>query len=147
MSSPESFLPNAHPNPPSGGPSNASLIQEVATRAEKKVGQIGATAGLKKHAYAKKLLDRYQRRYGRRGLETEVNYKGHRPAGYGEKGSTRLDVYDITTGEVYDYKFTQKPGRGVPQSQQHKIRREGPRNMRNIIEVNPRHESKTDRRF
>ena len=59
------------------------------------------------------------------------------PARYGEKGSVRLDVYDTKTGDVYDYKFTQNPGRGVSLKQQDKIRREGPGNTRNILEINP----------
>ena len=59
-----------------GGRSDANLIGEVATRAEIRVGSPGAVAGLRKHIYAKRLLDRSQRRYGNRGLETEVSFKG-----------------------------------------------------------------------
>ncbi|MDO6583430.1 hypothetical protein Q4491_18995 [Photobacterium sp. 2_MG-2023] len=111
-------------------------MQDVASRAEKKIGGFGAAAGSKKHAYAKQLMDRYQRRFGG-SLETEVSFRGGQPVGYGTKGSTRLDVWDPATGNVYDYKFTVRPGRGVSARQQTKIRTQGPSGINNIIEVNP----------
>ena len=119
------------------GRSNPDLMGEVATRAEVRIGRPGAAAGSSKHAYARRLLERYQRRYGNRRLETEASFKGGSPARYGEKGSVRLDVYDTQTGDVYDYKFTQHPGQGISQKQQDKIRREVPGTIHNILEVNP----------
>jgi hypothetical protein len=82
------------------------------------------------------LLDRYQRRYGGN-LETEVSYIRGQRARYGQKGSTRLDVYDPITGDVYDFKFVKTPGRGISQRQQSKIRGHGPAGIVDIIEVNP----------
>jgi RHS repeat-associated protein len=119
-----------------GSRSTKDLIQSVATRAERRIGGRGAAAGSRKHAYAKRLLDRYQRRYGGN-LETEVSYIRGQRARYGQKGSTRLDVYDPITGDVYDFKFVKTPGRGISQRQQSKIRGHGPAGIVDIIEVNP----------
>ena len=51
---------------------NARLVQEIATRAESKIGGTGRLAGIDKHTYAKNLLDRYQSMFGDRGLQTEI---------------------------------------------------------------------------
>jgi len=116
---------------------NAQLVQEIATRAERKIGGTGRVAGTKKHAYAKKLLDRYQKRHGDRGLRTETTWYNHAPAKYGTKGSTRIDVFDKNTGAVYDYKFTTRPGQGLSRSQVNKITNHGPLNITSVTEVNP----------
>jgi len=116
---------------------NGELVKDVATAAESKVGGVGAAAGSKKHAYAKKLLDRYQKMFGSRGLETEVSYVGGVPKGYGTKGSVRLDVWDKNARVVYDYKFTTNPGKGLTTSQISKIVKEGPKSIAQILEVNP----------
>ena len=90
---------------------NTELIQEVANRAGRwgmrKDLQGGAVAGSRKHAYADRLLTRYQRLYGDRGLTTEVSYcRGQ--AGLHGKGSIRLDVVEgplHNPTAIYDYKF------------------------------------------
>ena len=93
----------------STNPSNADLIQAIATRAEARIGGTGRFAGTTKHAYARKILDRYQGIYGSRGLVTEQDYLAGRPVPPGTKGAARPDVYDPATGIVYDYKFTIRP--------------------------------------
>lgn len=94
----------------STNPSNADLIQAIATRAEARIGGRGPVAGTYKHKYAQQLLDRYQGIYGSRGLVTEQDYLAGRPVPRGTPGGTaRPDVYDPATGIVYDYKFTTKP--------------------------------------
>jgi hypothetical protein len=90
---------------------NTELIQEVANRAGRwgmrKGLQGGAVAGSRKHAYADRLLTRYQRMYGDRGLTTEVSYSRGQ-AGLHGKGSIRLDVVEgplNNPAAIYDYKF------------------------------------------
>jgi RHS repeat-associated protein len=119
------------------GYTNEQLVQEIATRAEKKIGGIGSVAGTKKHTYAKDLLDRYQSIFGDRGLKTETSWLNNQQVPYGTKGSARLDVLDINTGDVFDYKFTIRPGKGLSQRQTNKILNQGPLNITNIKEVNP----------
>ncbi|WP_433958703.1 RHS repeat-associated core domain-containing protein [Cytobacillus horneckiae] len=72
------------------GYTNEQLVQEIATRAEKKIGGAGSVAGTKKHTYAKDLLDRYQSIYGDRGLKTETSWLNNQQVPYGTKGSARL---------------------------------------------------------
>ena len=74
--------------------STSMLVQQVATRAENYIGGKGAVAGIKKHAYAKKFLDTYQRIYGNRGLELEKRVQNARP-----------DVRDPINKIIYDFKF------------------------------------------
>ncbi len=95
---------------------NGELVQEIARRAEvwgtrKGLPSAGGgpIQGTLKHNYAKRLLDKYQSRFGSRGLETEGSYKFNEATRYGEKGGVRFDVYDKTTGRIYDYKFTRHP--------------------------------------
>lgn len=83
------------------------------------------------------MLDRYQKRYGDRGLKTERSYIDGVKQKYGTKGSVRLDVYDAKRKIVYDYKFTKNPGRGLSKRQINKIREQGPKGIRQIREVNP----------
>jgi hypothetical protein len=67
-------------------------------------------------------LDRYQKIYGDRGLQTEKSFKNSNYAKhYGEKGSVRVDVWDTKTGTAYDYKFTKRKGRGLSKKQTNKI--------------------------
>lgn len=111
--------PNGQPCACNGStnPSNLDLIQAIATRAEAKVGGSGAVAGTKKHAYADKLLTRYQGIYGSRGLVTEQSYLNGAVVPHGTAGSARPDVYDPAAGIIYDYKFLLNPGRGIGQRQ------------------------------
>ncbi|MFE3578269.1 ricin-type beta-trefoil lectin domain protein [Streptomyces vinaceus] len=111
--------PNGQPCACNGStnPSNLDLIQAIATRAEAKVGGSGAVAGTKKHAYADKLLTRYQGIYGSRGLVTEQSYLNGAVVPHGTAGSARPDVYDPAAGIIYDYKFLVNPGRGIGQRQ------------------------------
>lgn len=113
-------------------------MQDIATRAERKIGGTGKVAGTKKHTYAKKLGERAQDRFGQRGLEFEKGYKGGKKLNKGDprKGSTRLDVYDQTTETVYDYKFAKDPGKGLRPKQVRKIQEQGPKDAK-IIEVSP----------
>ena len=56
---------------------------------------LGATGqGTKKHSYAKDLVDRYQNRFGSRGLRAEESNLNRFPANYGTKGGSRFDIYD-----------------------------------------------------
>ena len=56
--------------------SNQQLVQKAATLAEKRIGGTGKIAGTRKHTYAEKLLTRYQKIYGNRGLEIETTWLG-----------------------------------------------------------------------
>jgi hypothetical protein len=121
-----------------GGRTNAELVQQIATRAQnwgtrRGLGE-GGTAGSLKHGYAKRLLERYQNRYGQRGLHAESSWINHGPTKYGKKGSTRLDVWEPGTGRVYDYKF----GNATMSSEQlQTIMRHGPFEIKHVIVVRP----------
>ncbi|MEU3743772.1 MULTISPECIES: RHS repeat-associated core domain-containing protein [Streptomyces] len=130
--------PNGQPCACNGStdPSNLELIQAIATRAEAKVGGSGAVAGTKKHAYADKLLTRYQGIYGSRGLVTEQSYLNGAVVPHGTAGSARPDVYDPAEGIIYDYKFLLHPGRGIGQRQANLNARHVPGAWL-TIEVNP----------
>ena len=112
------------------------LVQDIATRAERAVGGTGGVAGTLKHHYAARMLRIYQRMFRNLGLEVESSYLGGAPARYGQTGSTRLDVYDPTTGIVYDYKFTIRPP-ALKARQVRKILTHGPAHITNVQEVNP----------
>ncbi|WLQ13235.1 FG-GAP-like repeat-containing protein [Hahella aquimaris] len=111
------------------------LLQEIATRAERKIGGTGRIAGIHKHSYARKLLERYQDMFGQRGLQTEVSYRGRAQTTYGRKGSVRLDVYDVAARIAYDYKFVTNPP-GLSTRQINKITANALPGTR-VIEVNP----------
>jgi hypothetical protein len=90
---------------------NAQLVQEIANRADAwgTRNQLGATgrAGTLQHGYADRLLTRYQKIYGDRGLSTEVPYLNG-IAGKRGLGSIRLDVVEGDLNApiaIYDYKF------------------------------------------
>ena len=92
------------------------FVQEVATRAERKIGGTGAVAGTQKHAYAAELIERYQRRFGPvgGGLATEQSYLGGAYLGRSVNlpGSVRLDVVEGTLtspSAVFEFKFTINP--------------------------------------
>lgn len=81
----------------------------------------------------------YQKMTGQRThLETETSYLNRNPipVSRGAKGSARPDVYDPTTGTIYDYKFVKNPGRGISQRQQNHNSNNVP-NVTNQIEINP----------
>ena len=65
--------------------------------------------GSLKHQYAKKLLDRYQKMFGDRGLETEFPFNN----GPGNRGF--LDVVKHSTMQIWDYKF----GKAVMSTEQY----------------------------
>ena len=95
----------------------------------------GATAreiGTAKHVYAKDVLDRYQSMYGNRGLVTESSWLGGETATYGTKGSARLDVLDMNSGAVWDYKFGLTP---MSAAQRAKITLQGPPSITSITEL------------
>lgn len=94
---------------------NAQLVQDVATRADawgtrQGLSATGHVSGTLKHGYADKLLTRYQRMFGNRGLRTEQRYLNGQvwQEGMGLKGTVRLDVVEgplTSPTAVYDYKF------------------------------------------
>jgi len=93
---------------------NPELVEEIGTRAQRWAKRKGLTGtprqiGAKQHKYARDLLERYQSRFGQRGLQTEVSFKNGKVVRYGKKGSVRADVFDPATGEIWDYKFGTTP--------------------------------------
>jgi hypothetical protein len=109
--------------------SDAAFLKEIARRAERKIRATGAVAGSRKHSYAERLTNRYQRLTGqRRNLVTEQSYLNGAQVSRGTTGSVRPDVYDPSSGAIYDYKFTVRPRRGMS------LRQQG-RNLRNVPHV------------
>lgn len=107
---------------------NGSLVRSIAARAEAWAIRNALTGsarqiGTAKHAYAMALLRRYQSLFGSRGLVAEVSYLEGERVEYGTSGSARLDVMDIQTREVWDYKFG---ARGLSPAQRLKILIQGP---------------------
>lgn len=104
---------------------NAELVQEVGNRAMRQSFEGSARVqGTLRHSYADRLLTRYQRMYGDRGLSTEVRYMGGVP-GQGGRGSIRLDVVDgplRNPNAIYDFKFG---AAGLTPSRINQIRRVG----------------------
>ncbi len=94
---------------------NGDLVQSIGMRADR-IGALrmglgnGPVAGTAKHVVADKMLSRYQRMFGDRGLSTEVRYVNNAPWREGDPllGSIRLDVIEgprISPTQVWDYKF------------------------------------------
>ncbi|MCP4591860.1 MAG: hypothetical protein GY842_14080, partial [bacterium] len=115
---------------------SGQLIEDIGTRARtwgQRKGLTGSarTIGAKQHGYAKRLLNRYQRRFGDRGLVTERSFVNGVEVPYGAKGSTRLDVLDLNTGAVWDYKFGTTP---MSAAQRARILTHGP-SVTSITEV------------
>jgi len=104
--------------------SDRDFLTELATRVERHgvrkgwgAAGTGPKQGTLKHAYADRLLARYQRMTGQRQhLLREQSWKGGHSVKHGTKGSARPDVFDPTTGAIYDYKFT-RSGRGISAAQ------------------------------
>jgi hypothetical protein len=69
-------------------------------------------------------------------LVSEESYLNKGPASYGDAGSSRPDVFNPSTGQLFDYKFVKNPGKGLRQPQM-------TRNLKNVpgvkeqIEINP----------
>lgn len=85
------------------GLSNFQLVAKAAEKAERAIGGIGRFAGTEKHIYSFKLLERYQKIYGNRGLRTNVYFNNEGLLGPNNKGF--LDVWDQTNNIIYDFKF------------------------------------------
>ncbi|MES2506455.1 MAG: RHS repeat-associated core domain-containing protein [Verrucomicrobiota bacterium] len=124
------------------GRTNAQLVQDIATRAEAwgtrqgiPAAGSGPVQGTLKHGYAERLLDRYQSLYGSRGLQTEASYLNGQAVPYRTKGSVRLDVYEPSTGSVWDYKFTPTPS--LPASRVQRIINNGPAGINSVDAVGP----------
>jgi RHS repeat-associated protein len=114
-------LKAAQPGGKYAGHTDAEFLTEIATRAEAKIGGKGSVAGSHKHSYAKTMLQKYQgSTKQRQHLEAEKSYLKEKKAAYGTKDSSRPDVRDKVTGEIYDYKFTESPGKGIPEAQQNR---------------------------
>jgi len=123
---------------PKGGPAprtNLQLVQDIATRAQAKFGGSGPVAGSLKHAYARRLLERYQSLFGQRGLRTEVSFLNGGEVKYGRPGSVRIDVWNVAAKVAYDYKFVRQPP-GLLPGQTQRIQAHGPPGI-TVIEVNP----------
>jgi hypothetical protein len=89
---------------------NGQLVQDIGTRADAWATRKGLAGtpqqlGTAKHGYASRLLRRYQSMYGDRGLVVERSFLGGSEVPYGTSGSVRLDVLDLNTRAVWDYKF------------------------------------------
>jgi len=124
------------------GRTNAQLVQDVATRAEAwgtrqgiPAAGSGPVQGTLKHGYAERLMDRYQSMYGSRGLQTEASYLNGQAVPYGTKGSVRLDVFEPSTGSIWDYKFTPNPS--LPGSRVQRIINNGPAGINSVDAVGP----------
>lgn len=78
---------------------NEELVNKAADKAHRAIEGSGHVVGTKKHTYATKLIDRYQKIYGDRGLHLNLYFDD---IGYG-KGF--LDVYDKSNNAIYDFKF------------------------------------------
>ena len=117
---------------------NAELVQEIGTRADAWATRQGLAGtpqqlGTWEHGYAQRLLNRYQNMFGDRGLVTEQSYLNRVWKPYGTAGSVRLDVRDISTGAVWDYKFG---AGGLTPAQRLRIITKGP-NVTSVTEVRP----------
>ena len=103
-------------------------MEDIGARAEAWGAREGLTGtarsiGSAKHFYAKQVLERYQRMFGDRGLVAERSFLNGGRVRYGLSGSARLDVLDINTGAVWDYKFGTTP---MTAAQRLKVMTHGP---------------------
>jgi hypothetical protein len=98
------------------------FLEEVATRVESEgirrgwgASGTGPRQGSVKHTYAERLVGRYQQMTRQRThLEIERSYLNGGRVSRGTSGSSRPDVYDPVSGDVYDYKFVRNPGQLLP---------------------------------
>ncbi len=93
---------------------DVAFLKNVAKIADREVNkQVAAsgkrvsarTLGTMKHKHAEDLINRYQTKIRHRGLETEISFRGGLLSRYGARGSVRLDVFQSSTGRVWDFKF------------------------------------------
>ena len=110
---------------------NAELVEEIGARADAWGTRQGLTGtareiGTAKHVYARDLLRRYQSRYGDRGLVAERSFLNRNWVEYGTSGSVRLDVLDVNTNAVWEYKFGVTP---MSPAQEARILMHGPRGV------------------
>lgn len=87
----------------SKGLTDRELVTKAAQKAENAIGGKGRFAGITKHTYANNLLSRYQNIYGYRGFEFNYYFNNEALLGANNKGF--LDVINIQTMTIYDYKF------------------------------------------
>ncbi|HVJ26062.1 MAG TPA: hypothetical protein VM493_00925 [Vicinamibacterales bacterium] len=87
--------------------------------------------------YAKKVLERFQSMTGQKpDLLAEKSYLGGKRASYGTAGSSRPDVFNPATGEIFDYKFVRNPGKGLSAAQRAKNAKDVP-GVTKQTEINP----------
>jgi len=123
---------------------DAVFLQRIAAKAEStgmRAGQgaagTGSAQGVWKHTYAKKVLERYQKMTGQKpDLLAEKSYLGGNQASYGTAGSSRPDVFNPVSGEIFDYKFVRNPGKGLGPAQRAKNVKNVP-NVTKQTEINP----------
>jgi hypothetical protein len=94
----------------SGEVSTDAFLEEVARRAENRIGGTGRVAGTLKHSYASRMITHYQNMFGQvgGGLESEQSYYNGGIVNWGRRGSVRLDVVEgdlQLPAAVYDFKF------------------------------------------
>lgn len=112
--------------PPTSSLSDEDFLRRIAQRAERwgvrkgfGAAGTGPLQGTAKHGYAEALIRRYQRMTGQRThLEIESSYLGGSSVPRGTAGSARPDVYNPSTGEVFDFKFTRDSSSPIRPSQQ-----------------------------
>ena len=91
------------------GLSNKKIVQKAADKANRAIRGYGPVVGTKKHEYASKLIERYQKINGDKGL----NVKEYFDNGVGNRGF--LDVHDVQNNVIYDFKFGINPRMGQKQ--------------------------------
>jgi hypothetical protein len=69
-------------------------------------------------------------------LESEVSFLNKAKVDYGTCGSSRLDVFNQLTGELFDYKFVKEAGTGLRSAQRARNQNNVP-NLKVQYEVNP----------
>jgi hypothetical protein len=136
---------NSVARPTAASMSDLDFVQRIATKAESTGVRLGHGAagtgpaqGTWKHGYAKDVLERYQTWHGKKlDLLAEKSYgvvggaKMRVP--HGTPGSSRPDVYNPVTGELFDYKFVRNPGTGLGSRQR-------ARNASNVPGLTSQHE-------
>jgi RHS repeat-associated protein len=87
-----------------------AFLNDVASRANRHIPGSGHAVGTQRHAYTRRMIDRYQSMNGPvgGGLYPEVSYKGGALVDYGTHGSVRLDIVEgnrLNPTAIYDFKF------------------------------------------
>jgi len=120
------------------------LVQKIANKSEaagikKGFGPAGTgnVQGIYKHKYAERLLKRYQELFGEHmNLLPEQSWLNKNMVPYRMADSATPDVFDLTTGFIYDYKFVKNPGQGLSTKQMNNNLKNVD-NVTNQIEINP----------